>query len=158
MSNPCDAETILETVAVLNTAAGSCMKDRGQALKLLLAAPHLPELAYLRFAVLSLYHLERPQPPKEHVIRSLFFDGLSFYLPGAEQVSLPTVGKNKPDGFVRLNGNLAPVEIKRFAFDAKALLQIERYMSAYDARLGVAVAPKLGCVLPDNIWFVQVVA
>ena len=61
--------------------------------------------------------------------------------------------KHRPDGWVVLNGNLMPVEIKKGNFDAKALRQLTRYMDYYKTSNGIAIGRNLTVELPDNIQF-----
>lgn len=93
---------------------------------------------------------------REEHVRKKFYDNLDAYIPGAVKAAVPLFKKNIPDGFITVDGQTAPVEIKRYAFDENALAQILRYMKAYRSELGFAVAPKLTCELPANIRFVEV--
>lgn len=93
---------------------------------------------------------------KEEHIRKKFYDNLATYVPGAKKVAVPLFRKNIPDGFISVDGQTAPVEIKRYVFDDNALAQILRYMAVYRSDFGFAVAPKLACRLPANIRFVEV--
>jgi hypothetical protein len=93
---------------------------------------------------------------REEHVRKEFYDNLGAYIPGATKAAVPLFKKNIPDGFIAVDGETAPVEIKRYAFDEKALVQILRYMTAYRCDLGFAVAPKLACKLPANVRFVKV--
>ncbi len=93
----------------------------------------------------------------EKDIVSRFWANLGALLPGAVRVRPDSIDKkHQPDGFLAWRDREVPVEIKRDVFDAKALRQLQRYMAAYDAELGVAVAPTLTATLPANITFVEV--
>lgn len=63
-------------------------------------------------------------------------------------------GKDIPDAWVNRNGELIPVEVKVSDFNAKALKQLNRYISSYKAKHGIAVARNLTVKLPDNIEFI----
>jgi hypothetical protein len=75
--------------------------------------------------------------------------------PEAEIVSVPRLKKHWPDSFVKLGDEVIPVEVKLDAFDNKALRQLMRYMKAYDAQRGLAVAGRLTVELPTNISFIE---
>ena len=62
--------------------------------------------------------------------------------------------QNRPDSWVRVNGEEIPVEIKLNSFDKKALRQLERYMFAFGANKGIAVGDNLSVKLPRNIEFI----
>lgn len=62
---------------------------------------------------------------------------------------------NQPDSWIELNGEEIPVEIKYRCFNKSALKQLQRYMTAFDAKKGVAVGRTLTVELPDNIIFVS---
>lgn len=75
--------------------------------------------------------------------------------PEAEIVSIRGLKNNRPDSFVKLGDEVIPVEVKLDAFDNKALKQLMRYMKAYDAQRGLAVAGRLTVELPTNISFIE---
>lgn len=89
-------------------------------------------------------------------LHARFEEGLSNLLPGAKLVKIPHQLKHRPDFFISIDGSKPiPVEIKRHVFDAKAVRQLARYMKAYQADRGIAVAPKLSATLDDGMQFVQ---
>ena len=61
--------------------------------------------------------------------------------------------KHVPDFWVENNNESIPVEIKLHSFDPRHLKQLQRYMTFYDCKKGIAIANKLNCALPENIEF-----
>lgn len=96
--------------------------------------------------------------PVEAVVQHEFLSNVETYLPGAIACIAPRVEGHIPDGFVRLDGEVLPVEVKRRRFTPLGRDQLLRYMAAYGASRGIAVAPELACDLPASITFVKVVA
>ena len=94
----------------------------------------------------------------EKDVEDEFFANLGSYLPGAIPAIAPYNHHHRPDGFVHLDGEILPVEVKRVRFTFAARSQLLRYMGAYGASRGIAVAPALSCEIPANITFVQVSA
>lgn len=62
--------------------------------------------------------------------------------------------KNKPDKWIEINGVEIPVEMKKGEFDAKALKQLQRYMSVFNSVAGVAVGSHMTVDCPTNVIFV----
>lgn len=88
----------------------------------------------------------------EFDVHKAFWKNLHALLPGAKRVKGPEPdGKNIPDGWVDLNGELMPVEMKRDVFNGAARNQLHRYMTAYGARRGVAVCPAFRCETDPSI-------
>ena len=73
----------------------------------------------------------------------------------AKIVRVKVKPKHRPDSWVRMNGNNIPVEIKLGKFDAKALKQLQRYMSVYESSLGIAVGERATVDLPENVIFIS---
>lgn len=140
----------------LEEVARVASTDPQKALALLDAVDDSGLLSYLRVAAISVIHSALVSSPKELDFRSKFYRELHIYLPGAVKSKVATIGKNVPDGFVIWRNRECPVEIKRLAFDERALHQLQRYMTVYDAEMGIAVAPELRCGLPENVHFVEV--
>jgi len=92
----------------------------------------------------------------EAVIQNKFFDKLDFYIQGAKKIDIKMDKEHKPDGFVVLDNEIYPVEVKKNTFDINALKQLTRYMRYYKCKKGIAVAPYLSCCLPDDVSFVPV--
>lgn len=65
-------------------------------------------------------------------------------------------GENIPDSWVLKGENKIPVEVKKYDFDKKALMQLKRYMRIYQSKYGIAVAKSLTVDIPDNITFVSI--
>lgn len=62
---------------------------------------------------------------------------------------------NIPDAWVEKEGEFLPVEVKLKDFDKRALNQLQRYISVYDCKNGIAVAENLTVELPENIEFIS---
>lgn len=92
----------------------------------------------------------------ERDIQNHFYRFLEFYIPGAQKAVRVMTAGHLPDGFVRINGETAPVEVKRTKFTIKGLEQLQWYMRIYDCKIGVAVAQELCCDLPEGVRFVKV--
>jgi len=81
----------------------------------------------------------RCAPPEEREYYPLFEEALPTLIPGA---TIDTTVKKKrgvPDFFVRINGNIAPVEIKRGDINGSAVSQLARYMDEYKSTLGYLI-------------------
>lgn len=63
--------------------------------------------------------------------------------------------KNKPDAWIEISGEEIPVEMKKGCFDAKALRQLQRYMTAFNSKLGIAVGMSMTVDCPSNVIFVE---
>lgn len=61
-------------------------------------------------------------------------------------------GPGQPDCLV----NGIPVEAKKDCFSKSSLSQLERYMSRYKSKYGMAAAPKLKIKLPECVFFLCV--
>lgn len=92
----------------------------------------------------------------EFHLHYLFNKYACLLIEGCKVVSKKANGKDIPDSWVEVNGELMPVEIKKFSFGEKAKKQLQRYISAYNAIGGVAVARTLDVDLPENITFIPV--
>lgn len=120
------------------------------------------EILYLRDAVFT--HLcyakqacnNAGRQDKEKIVQKHFFDNLSHYIPGATIAKSEKKTGHIPDGFVEIEGNVYPVEVKAERFTGASLEQLTRYMRAYKASKGVAVAKELRCTIPDNVIFISV--
>lgn len=122
-----------------------------------------PELMWVRNAILA--HIcnimvSRMTPAKTGVsemdIQNHFFKHLDTYVKDAVKTECKTTKGHRPDGFVSVNGEVFPVEIKVKTFRKKSLEQLEWYMRIYGAKYGIAVAPELSCELPANVTFVKI--
>ena len=91
----------------------------------------------------------------EFVLQTKFKECAKKIIDGAEIVSGPSTVKNRPDAWVKIFGDMIPVEVKRGEFNKKALDQLNRYVSAFGSKYGVAVGEKLTCKLPENYIFVS---
>lgn len=67
----------------------------------------------------------------------------------------PKHQNHQPDAWIKIKGELIPVEIKRGNFNQKALNQLMRYIKAFEAKRGIAIARELTTELPANIIFVS---
>ncbi|RVC47605.1 hypothetical protein EN781_00265 [Mesorhizobium sp. M4A.F.Ca.ET.090.04.2.1] len=142
---------------LLDEAARVAMRDPAKARELLGEIEKTGLLSYLRDGVVMLIHKTLLDGRvQESDIRDEFYKNLERYLPGAHQTTVEIIRRNIPDGFVEWKRRECPVEVKLTVFDDRALKQLHRYMTVYDAEMGIAVAPKLKCELPANIHFVEV--
>jgi hypothetical protein len=140
----------------LNQVSQIASFDTDLALSALNDADPLFGLKHLRDSVLHDIFQNKELVMERHV-QFYFFDNLDKYLPGASRLDLEMHSSHRPDGFVVLaDGAIAPVEVKLNKFTQKSLSQLKRYMSVYGLNKGVAVAPILRCVLPENVVYVQV--
>lgn len=92
----------------------------------------------------------------EKHIQAKFFNNLDKYLPGAVKVEIKMDRLHMPDGFVKYNGSLLPVEVKIDAIVHSSIRQINRYIKEYFSPGGIVVAPKLSAPLPSNVIFIEV--
>lgn len=92
----------------------------------------------------------------EKDIQDYFFKNLDTFLPGAKKIIHKKTKGHLPDGFIKINGVVFPVEVKKDVFTRKNMEQLQWYMRVYDLKGGVAVAQKLRCSLPENIKFIEV--
>ncbi|MBS7699162.1 MULTISPECIES: hypothetical protein [unclassified Chelatococcus] len=144
-------------VLLLELAAKMSFSNPKAALDMIGEIPASPEFTFLRMSVIALiYTNSKSSLPREWEIRDKFCKNISQYLPGARRIQCALDKNHIPDLFIRFNDQEMPVEIKRHAFDERALQQLQRYMTVYGCNAGIAVAPRLRCALPANITFVQV--
>lgn len=92
----------------------------------------------------------------ERDIQNHFFSNLNHYLPGACKVSAKNHIRSVPDGFVQIEGKIAPIEVKLELFGERALSQLLGYMRRYELDIGIAVAQRCTAELPSNVKFVQI--
>lgn len=93
---------------------------------------------------------------KERDLQSHFFLALDQYIPGATKAKVPHKKGAIPDGFVLIEGNLSPVEVKATTFNERALAQLMGYMARYEMGHGIAVAQECTAELPANVTFIKV--
>lgn len=154
------ASTLLMETARLAEIADLGIDDPKAAKRRLFSEPLPPK------PLMPLYHAVAasicmsviPTGPMEAEVQDGFFTNIDHYLPGSVRAIVRHVPGFVPDGFVRIDGEIAPVEVKRRRFTGLGLRQLLSYMDAHGAKRGIAVAPELGCELPDNITFVAVSA
>lgn len=88
----------------------------------------------------------------EFDVHRSFWSRLNELVPGATRAEGPASdGVNIPDGWVLLDGEVIPVEMKRDVFNGAARNQLKRYMTAYGARRGIAVCPAFRCETDPSI-------
>lgn len=152
-------ERRLDEVDSLERAARLCMRDPMAGLDAIDAiTDRTGRYEFLRSALIGYAGASiRAAKEREADVKGRFLQALDVYLPGATVIE-PTecIRGHRPDAWLCLDGREVPVEIKRGAFDGKAVLQLVRYMRVYDCEHGVAVAPSLAVPLPSNILFVEV--
>lgn len=81
---------------------------------------------------------------------------LQTLIPGAKIVTRDIDILNRPDFFLELNNELVVVEVKKDVIDAKAILQLARYMKVYKTKTGIVMAPELTGKLKKGMSFVAV--
>ena len=91
----------------------------------------------------------------EFYIHSLFKKHISSVIKGATIVEKKRDPHHLPDAFIRFHAQAIPVEMKKGAFDLKALNQLKRYCKHYKSRKAVAVGSKLTVKLPAEWIFVS---
>lgn len=89
----------------------------------------------------------------EFFFQEMFKKNVSRLIAGTTIVSGKIDKHNKPDAWVDLNGELIPVEVKNEAFDKNAMKQINRYISFFGCKRGIAIGTKLSVELPHNVLF-----
>lgn len=94
--------------------------------------------------------------PKESMYQKMFEKHIEKIVKGCRIISKKWQRSNQPDGWILLNGEEIPVEIKRGAFDEKALKQLERYMTAFNSQRGIAMGAVLATDIPSNIQFIDI--
>lgn len=86
----------------------------------------------------------------------LFNKYIGDIITGCKPVKRRNDGRNIPDSWVEIEGNVLPVEVKFNNFDKRALNQLLRYVKTYKTIFGIAVARNLTVELPLGIWFVSI--
>lgn len=118
-----------------------------------------PGYEYISDAVLThLFWAKECNRKFEKHIQGKFFNNLDKYLPGAVKVNMKMNSLHIPDGFVKHNGHILPVEVKIDAITHASVRQITRYIKEYGSHGGIVVAPKLKAPLPNNVIFIEVQA
>ncbi|MEE3508156.1 hypothetical protein QN399_18115 [Pseudomonas sp. 10C3] len=106
-------------------------------------------LLFLRLAVFDQAASSLLAPKfTEFDIHRKFFTNLDAYLPGAVRLIKKSDPLHIPDGWVKLSGEILPVEVKRDAFTKASARQLARYIEYYGVGKGVAVAASFTCA-PD---------
>lgn len=101
------------------------------------------------------FDIARKFDKNEFYYQQLFSDEFPKIRKG-KLVDVKSDGKNIPDRWVDVGGELIPVEVKYGTFDAKALKQLLRYIKAYSCNRGIAVAQNVTVELPRNIEFISI--
>jgi len=106
-------------------------------------------LLFLRLAVFDQAVATQKVPRfTEFDVHKQVFGNLDAYLPGAVRLERKSDPSHIPDGWVEINGEPLPVEIKRDAFTKASARQLARYIEHYGSSRGVAVASSFNCA-PD---------
>jgi hypothetical protein len=87
----------------------------------------------------------------EKTIQSIFFENLDKYIPGAVEIKTKTNSAHIPDGFICLDDQILPVEVKKVFFGVNELKQLTRYMDFYGCKKGVAVAPAFSYSISSRV-------
>ena len=115
-----------------------------------------PGLEYLKDAVLThLFWAVHCKRTRETHIQAWFFENIDTLVPGSKRAKVAIDPNHIPDGFLEINGETVPVEVKLEAFTSSSLSQLKRYMKVYRARHGIAVAKELRCDLPSSVTFIK---
>ena len=86
--------------------------------------------------------------------QELLKENISKIIPGCKVVTKKTNGKDIPDAWVEMDGEVLPVEVKLRDFNDKALAQLNRYIQAYKTNGGIAVGRRLSTKQQENILFI----
>lgn len=162
ISTPEDALVIAAQAKAMSDIAELSLSDPSAAAKTLqekipLHLAH-PMLAFLRAALIAEIGqnmLAHSLPGTEFDVHRDFWERLEEYIPGATRLEKKSDRKHMPDGWIRLNGEDIPVEIKRDSFTVASKRQLHRYMSFYEAKKGVAVAADFKVPLDESVIAVR---
>lgn len=91
----------------------------------------------------------------EYSLQSAFKKCADKVIEGSKVIKGPYDRHNIPDAWLEINGEKIPVEVKLSEFNQKAADQLNRYVSTFGSKYGVAVARELTCELPANYIFVS---
>lgn len=91
----------------------------------------------------------------EYSLQSAFKKCADKVIEGSKLIKGPYDRHNIPDAWLEINGEKIPVEVKLSEFNQKAADQLNRYVSTFGSKYGVAVARELTCELPKNYIFVS---
>ena len=89
-------------------------------------------------------------------VHPLFEKVYRFFWPEAERLAPHPGPEHRCDFLLSIEGDLAPVEIKKGAFNTRALVQLKSYMEVYDCRRGIAVGERLTVTLPTGVDFISI--
>lgn len=95
-----------------------------------------------------------PHEKTEFYLQELFKKHAEYLVQGSQLIKKKHDGKNIPDAWLRIGDVEIPVEMKKGNFDKNALMQLQRYMTAYNSIAGIAVGKKLTVNLPKGIMFI----
>ena len=95
------------------------------------------------------------QRPLEKQYYSFFSEALPSLIPGGSLVKVPLIKGHIPDFFVQIDGEIAPIEIKRGDISISAVKQLKRYMDTYKTRRGYVVGHKLNARLQKGMIFCE---
>ncbi len=90
----------------------------------------------------------------EFTYQEIFKKYASRLIKDCKVIKIKNDKKNIPDAWITIRGILCPVEMKYGDFNAKAKMQLMRYMNVYDTKIGLAIGRKLTVDLPANIEFI----
>ncbi|CAK0765654.1 hypothetical protein CCP4SC76_4400003 [Gammaproteobacteria bacterium] len=146
---------------MLSKVSQIAFNDGRKALKYLNKIEICDELFYLKEAVrthvLQIIYSSRY---KEKNVVDIFFNNLDTYLPGANRLMLKNSMHHIPDGWIELNGNIMPVEVKLGTFTTAGYRQLNRYIDyfkdIYKTKIGVAVANNFSYCGFKNIICVEI--
>ena len=89
-------------------------------------------------------------------VHSLFENYAELLIPDSKLIEGRRDKHNIPDAWISIRGEEIPVEMKRNKFDARAMKQLRRYMTAFNTKRGLAVAKEMIVDCPDDVIFIPI--
>lgn len=118
--------------------------------------PSSPLVDILHFSGWANIIWSRSYERSEANVRTLFENYAELLIPDSKLIERRGDKHNIPDAWISIRGEEIPVEMKRNKFDAKAMRQLRRYMTAFNAKRGLAVAREMIIDCPDDVIFIPV--
>lgn len=91
----------------------------------------------------------------EYSLQRAFIKCADKVIEGSKVIKGPSDRHNIPDAWLEISGEKIPVEVKLRQFNQKALEQLNRYVTVFGSKYGIAVGENLTCNLPKNYIFVS---
>lgn len=121
-----------------------------------LVTPSSPLVELLRFSGWIEIEWSRSYERLEANVYSLFKNYAELLIPDSKLIERRGDKHNIPDAWISIRGEEIPVEMKRNKFDAKAMRQLRRYMTVFNAKRGLAVAKEMIVDCPDDVIFIPI--